>query len=120
MNNSHQSSANQSQNNSIIHSSSNNVSYYTSNNNNLNEIYIPNCITSLGDDLFSNCADLSLLELPNYLTSIGENVFPNHDITIGYAKNSIDSRSWLNEQFTGTYNYMLQILMVIIHYYFIR
>lgn len=75
------------------------------NNNNLNEIYIPNCITSLGNDLFSNCADLSLLELPNYLTSIGENVFPNHDITIGYAKNSIDSRSWLNEQFTGTYNY---------------
>lgn len=71
----------------------------------LDEIYIPNCITSLGDNLFSNCADLSLLELPKYLTSIGENIFPNHNITIGYAKNSIDSRLWLNEQFTGTYNY---------------
>lgn len=75
------------------------------NSNTLDEIYIPNCITSLGDDLFSNCAKLTLLELPKYLTSIGEKVFPNHNITIGYAKNPIDSRSWLNEQFTGTYNY---------------
>lgn len=75
----------------------------------LDEIYIPNCITSLGDDLFTNCAELSLLELPKYLTSIGENVFPRYSedkiITFSYAKNHIDSRLWLNEQFTGTYNY---------------
>lgn len=71
----------------------------------LDEIYIPNCITTLGDDLFSNCANLSVLELPKYLTNIGKNVFPNYDITIGYAKNPIDSRSWLNKEFTGTYNY---------------
>lgn len=71
----------------------------------LDEIYIPNCITTLGNDLFSNCNELSLLELPKYLTNIGENVFPNHNITIGYAINPIDSRSWLNDKFTGTYNY---------------
>lgn len=76
----------------------------------LHEIYIPNCITSLGDGLFSNCEKLSLLELPKHLTSIGKNVFPNYadtnrNITIGYAKNSINSRSWLNKEFTGTYNY---------------
>lgn len=75
----------------------------------LDEIYIPNCITSLGDDLFSNCNELSLLELPKYLTTIGENVFPRYSedkiITFSYAKNHIDSRLWLNKQFTGTYNY---------------
>ena len=78
---------------------------FIDNNDDLDEIYIPNCITTLGDDLFSNCANLSLLELPKYLTNIGKNVFPNYDITIGYAKNPIDSRSWLNKEFTGTYNY---------------
>lgn len=71
----------------------------------LDEIYIPNCITTLGNDLFSNCSELSLLELPKYLTNIGENVFPNYNITIGYAINPIGTRSWLNDQFTGTYNY---------------
>lgn len=71
----------------------------------LDEIYIPNCITTLGNDLFSNCSELSLLELPKYLTNIGENVFPNYNITIGYAINPIGSRTWLNDQFTGTYNY---------------
>lgn len=72
----------------------------------LKEIHIPNCITSLGSGLFSSCAELTSLELPKYLTSIGEDVFPNSNgITFGYAKNNINSRSWLNNQFNGTYNY---------------
>lgn len=72
----------------------------------LDEIYIPNCITSLGNGLFSSCKELTSLELPKYLTNIGEDVFPNYNgITFGYAKNPINSRSWLNNQFNGTYNY---------------
>ena len=85
--------------------SSKNNSLFIDNTDKLDEIYIPNCITTLGNDLFTDCEELSLLELPKYLTSIGENVFPNYDITIGYAKNPIDSRPWLNKKFTGTYNY---------------
>lgn len=89
-------------------SSKNNL-LFIDNTDKLAEIYIPNCITSLGTDLFSNCEELSLLELPKYLTSIGENVFPRYGtdktITFSYAKNFIDSRLWLNKQFTGTYNY---------------
>lgn len=72
----------------------------------LKEIHIPNCITSLGNGLFSSCTELTSLELPKYLTNIGEDVFPNYNgITFGYAKNPINSRSWLNNQFNGTYNY---------------
>ena len=38
-------------------------------------ISIPNSVTNIGDEAFSNCRDLTSIEIPNSVTSIGEAAF---------------------------------------------
>lgn len=65
----------------------------------VNEIVIPNSITSIGNYAFYWCNNLSSVSIPNSVTSIGESAFNGCGLT---KVNISDLESWCNIDF---YNY---------------
>ena len=67
----------------------------------LNEISLPESLTSIGDNAFNGCIKLNDITLPEFLTSIGDNAFdgcPLTSVTIPATVDSIGSSAFIGMQ----------------------
>ena len=63
-------------------------------------VEIGNCVTSIGEDAFSDCTSLTSIDIPNSVTNIGDWTFANCNsltsVTIGSGVTSIGNRAFLH------------------------